>query len=118
MAEPAAQAPPVSAALQSLIPVSDWKPRRLFVWVLTAALMVIWCVARFHGLSTWEECALAIVIVLAYVLGASAEQVTQMIQHGLALRSGVSVTSTATATTAGGDAASSTMQAGQSEGAP
>lgn len=119
---------PATAAANDPLPESKWVWRRAFTFSLTAALLFGAYVSvgligqsatagsetAIRGLVSITRISLGLIglLILFYMLAPSAEQLTKLVQTGLALRNGVTFRSTATASTADGGKAEVTTQAG------
>lgn len=113
---------------QDPLPESNWLWRRLFVFVLsTAILALVWFKvdavadaaragnpAAVKGLLSILRICLGLVftLILFYLLAPSAEQTVKMIQTAKLVRSGVTMRTTTTATSPDGSSATAVKEAG------
>lgn len=121
---PAASAPPVTVDPQDPLPESNWFWRRVFIFLLTATIMlgVFWYVdtlataalllneTAIKGLISLLKFALWLVagLITLYLIAPSAEQAGKWIATVAAWRSGVTTTSTSSASSPAGSASATT----------
>lgn len=124
---PAASSPPAVVDPQDPLPESNWFWRRIFIFVLTGILLfgVWWYVdtlaaaalllneTAIKGLITLLKMSLYLagLLVVLYLIAPSAEQAGKWLATLSAWRSGVSTTSTATATSPTGASVTATTSA-------
>ncbi len=130
----AASGPPVTVDPQDPLPDPNWLYRRLFVFLTTFALLILfWIkldivgdVARggsetaIAGLVDLLKRVTALIgfLILCYMVAPSAEQITKMIATASAWKKGVSTTSISRASGPDGSAAETTTMVGRPEGEP
>lgn len=124
---PAASSPPVVVDPQDPLPESNWFWRRSFIFVMSAAILFgVWYYvddlgtvalsgneSAIKGLISLLKLALWLIagLITLYLIAPSAEQAGKWIATLAAWRSGVSTSSTATATAPSGASVSATTSA-------
>lgn len=114
---------PTSAVdVQDPLPESDWLWRRVYTYV-SSMLILLGIAWTLYGLDKAGEgagllemgvrlCWLLALVITFYMVAPSAEQIARIIQAASILKSGASITRTATATTTDGAQTSVTTSAG------
>jgi hypothetical protein len=108
--------PPPSVDAQDPLPESSWFYRRVYTFIVSAALIALLGYLGFYAPDKnmafkWTASLLSFVIMI-YIVAPSADQITRMIQTASMLKSGVSLSSTKTATAPDGSTATATTAAG------
>lgn len=112
MADPVtATTSPTTASLGSVIPYSDWIPRRTFVFVGLVILTVVWTITAAKGGGQWPVASAFMMLAFVYVCAPSAEQAVRMFTSLAALKAGVTLASSASAETDAGRATSTATAA-------